>query len=218
MPSGNNKEAHSFGDSKRGAVAPLFIVNALICVNGYGDCKNNNAAMAFLQPYVSLPGYLKRFTIVSFWKFHVRIHDISADDATPFLHSHPFNYLSVVLRGGYTEQHESGERTHRRFSIILHSNKFFHRIVDVKEGTKTLFVTWGKYDWGLKKATIDAPQDAWIEYAPGVYQRTLSGKTSFAKFDTYWFRSSDSPISAMMETRPSINQTEPGVLFMELSS
>ncbi len=167
---------------------------------------------AITKPYASLPGYMTRRTLVKIGRLHIRIHVLHSDDATPFLHNHPFNYCSLLLTGGYTEECEEGKnRRVKKNSLIIHSHKFFHRIKNVEPGTITLFCTWETNSgWDLKRAKIKDSAVAWIEHKSGVYSRTLSGVTQYSKFDGWWFKGRSSVTAAMAETAPSINQTATG--------
>lgn len=97
-----------------------------------------------IKPYTHIVGYLHRWTILRIGAFHARIHDILSIDQTPFLHNHPFWYISIILRGGYTEQVEAADgtlmvKTHRVGSVISRKDGTYHRIIAVQPGTKTLF-------------------------------------------------------------------------------
>lgn len=163
--------------------------------------------MKFLKSYFPLKNYLERWTIFRFGRLHARLHEIKSDDATPFLHSHPFSYISIILRGKYTEVLESKEINHKRFSIIFRSSKTFHRIINVDPNTITLFIalTTKSNKWELKKTNIVV--DGWKSYKAGVYIRLINGKHMYSKFDEFWFRGCDSVEKALLENRPSIDQT-----------
>lgn len=163
--------------------------------------------MRFLKSYSPLKNYLERWTLFKVHRLHVRLHEIKSDDATPFLHSHPFSYISIILRGKYTETLETKELSHKRFSIICRSSKTFHRIINVDPNTVTLFIAISTKNntWELKKANIDI--EGWETYKHGLYVRNINGKTIYSKFDEFWFRGSDNEETAIMEIRPSIDQT-----------
>lgn len=109
-----------------------------------------------LKPYKHLKGYLHRWTFFESKKFHFRIHHILSEYKTPFLHNHPFSYLSIIISGGYEEVYEKNgkliKKKNKKFSWIWRSHKTFHRITNVKPNTKTLFFTLkSPMDWTLKK-------------------------------------------------------------------
>lgn len=165
----------------------------------------------FFTPYKHLVGYLERWSIVKIDRLHVRIHHIKRNDATPYLHSHPFSYLSFVFSGGYVEDVEGKEVVRKRFSVALRSNKTFHRIKSVEPQTKTLFITWkSKEPWALRHSGEQV--EGWIHYPKGVYKRTLWGKEYFCKFDGYWYEGKATYLEALLSNRPSIDQTSHGEL------
>lgn len=48
--------------------------------------------------------YLRRWWLVKTPVGGVALHRMTAPDARPTLHDHPFSFLSIVLRGGYYER------------------------------------------------------------------------------------------------------------------
>lgn len=63
---------------------------------------------AFMQRFVvpdfdSDEDYLRRLRIVQTPWFGVYLHRIGTPDSRPTLHDHPWNFVSIVLRGGYWE-------------------------------------------------------------------------------------------------------------------
>lgn len=109
----------------------------------------------------------------------VRVHRILTPDATPFLHDHPFGYLSLVVRGGYTEQVRtaSGELLtirHRAGALIFRSAGTAHRITTVAPGCLTLFFAWHLrkpgQGWSLyRHAEVTAP-DEYQDWPDGLYR------------------------------------------------
>lgn len=159
-----------------------------------------------LKPYKHLNGYLERWTVLKIGRLHVRLHDIKRNDATPFLHNHPFHYLSFIISGGYTENLDGKFITRRRFSLAFRSDKTYHRIVSVQPKTKTIFFTWKtNTKWDLKPSKEKT--DDWVDYEPGLYIRTLWDKPRYCKFDKYWFEGKSSKQEALASNRPSIDQT-----------
>src|SRR5665213_1215401 len=98
---------------------------------------------------------LQRFDI------SVRVHEILRSDIGNDSHDHPFNYLTIILRGGYFEQvfDDDGElisqHWHGPGSVLWRPKKTWHRL-DVPEGTSTwtLFITDKKENgvWGYNVA------------------------------------------------------------------
>lgn len=55
------------------------------------------------NPYRHLDGYMERYWLLRTRWLSCRLHVILASDDDRALHDHPWNYATVVLRGGYTE-------------------------------------------------------------------------------------------------------------------
>ncbi len=166
-----------------------------------------------MKPYKHLKGYLERFTLFRYGRLHFRIHHILSADQTPFLHTHPFHYISIILSGGYTEYFDGKTHEHTVGSVIVRKNTDPHRILSVQNGTKTLFLTWvtPEYHWEFKGRY--GASDGWIDLPRGIYKRTLYGVDKFSKFDVYWHKSSDSVSGAASETNPSIDQQTKGTFI-----
>ena len=169
--------------------------------------------MICFKPYISLKGYLERFTLFAFGRLHIRIHDIKSADQTPFTHTHPFHYCSIILSGGYVEWLNGKETLHKAGSMLFRRNTTHHRIQSVLQGTRTLFIAWGtpKYQWTFSEAPV-ASYGVLEGIPKGVYKRTLSGVERYSKFDLYWHLSSDTIEGAWAQTKPSINQQTSGIL------
>lgn len=101
-----------------------------------------------------IKGYMKRFLIKSPWGC-LRFHRILRADAGRDLHDHPFDFTSVILWGGYTEEMErlNGDRVKRNFrrgEIVRREAEQAHTLSAVLPGTLT-FVIGGKKrkEWGF---------------------------------------------------------------------
>ena len=159
-----------------------------------------------LKPYLSLKNYLERRTILKVGKLHIRLHNIKSEDITPFLHSHPFSYISIILKGSYIETLESGDYKRNKFNILFRKYNTYHRLKSVNPNTLTLFIAWTTKDnkWSFKDTGEKTTK--WTTYPKGVYLRQFKTRKRYCKFDKYWYKSSDCPLKALVETQPSINQ------------
>lgn len=173
-----------------------------------------------MKEYSHLPNFLKRWTVLHIGRLHIRIHHITASDGTPFLHTHPFHYISCIVSGGYSEQllTKSGEiqvKHHGRGSVLFRGAKTFHRILSCRSA-KTFIITFGlkKPEWQLMRHdSVATPLEYKIPESKGVYTRSINGKTYFALFDSFWRVGKESYDDACKETKPSIHQCGPwGVL------
>lgn len=123
--------------------------------------------------------YLTRLHV---WKtpwFAIDVHWIHKPDPEPYLHDHPVTFLSIILRGGYTEIRGEREanglfnyRTHNWFNFIRASKDDRHTIIAVKPGTVTLcFMGPKTREWGFHngktwlhwKAYYTLQREGWIE-------------------------------------------------------
>ncbi len=163
--------------------------------------------LIFFKKYTSIPKYLERFTILKIFKLHIRIHRILSEDKTVFYHNHPFNFLSIILNGGYTEEVLIGDtvitKIHNRFHFIFRNKNTYHKIKSIKPNTKTLFFAIGNdKKWHLKSIDpiINRPED-------GIYKRIINDKKVFSKCnDGMFYIGSDNINEAMRECRMSIFQ------------
>jgi hypothetical protein len=84
--------------------------------------------------------YLTRLRIVQTPLFGLYLHRISGPDPDTYMHDHPWNFWSLVLRGGYTEQvpeaqgmapwrykHEVKRRLSYKRAEDLHAIRRLHR-------------------------------------------------------------------------------------------
>lgn len=164
-----------------------------------------------VKPYNHLPTYLHRWQVFQLGRLKVRVHDILTADETPFLHTHPFNYVSVVLSGGYTEQllcdGNLVERSYKTGSVITHTNKTYHRISAVLPNTKTLFFAWdttnGEQGWSLiRHPNIETPPQ-YIDVPDGVF---WVGKGFRKRANGMWYALRNTAESAKQCDRLSIHQ------------
>ena len=163
--------------------------------------------MILFKKYRSIPKYLERFTILKLFNFHIRIHKILSEDKTPFYHNHPFNFLSIILSGGYTEEYLSGDKIitkkHKKFNFILRNKTTYHKITSVKPNTKTLFFALGNTkNWHLKSISpvVNRPKD-------GIYIRVINNKEVFTKCNNgMYYIGSYNIDDAVKETRLSVYQ------------
>ena len=123
-------------------------------------------------------GYITRFHLVMTPWFAVMLHWIHKPDQEPDTHDHPVTFLSIILRGGYTELRPISKEIvpanlvypaknenvwqalrHNWFNFIKASESVHHRILSVKPNTLTLcFVGPKTREWGFHT------KDGWIHY------------------------------------------------------
>lgn len=112
-----------------------------------------------------LKNYLTRWRIVQTPFFAIYLHKIEAPDSRPTLHNHPWNFLSIVLRGGYTEvtsygivgmmmndRRTVGVREHRHirgFNLKRASDAHYIASLDRNPTWTLMLVGRHKQEWGF---------------------------------------------------------------------
>ncbi len=158
--------------------------------------------MILFKKYRSIHGFLNRFTILKIGTLHIRIHNIESEDKTTLYHTHPFDYISIVLSGGYIEKIKDFPIAKRGlFSVAYRGHNVFHKIISIKPNTKTLFISFGKYQW----FAVDE-NNKWYNDC-GVYTRMVNGRELFCKKKGgVWYIGNLSIDKAVEESRASIYQ------------
>jgi len=116
--------------------------------------------------------YLRRIRIIQTPWFALYLHHIMEEDHDPDPHDHPFNFWSIVLRGGYMEtitydrprvSYLGGALGNwKALSFHKMSKHDFHRIVKILPNTWTLiFVGRRTKDWGY---LVDGRVVQWQQY------------------------------------------------------
>ena len=124
--------------------------------------KRGHWAFAHIERIVGIDGapYLTRLRVVQTPFGGLYLHRIHREDWDRHLHSHPWAFASVVLRGGYREEvcwnSASGEynlsrpATQRPLRPRIMRRDVIHRIVSVKPNTWTLVLVGRRRDdWGF---------------------------------------------------------------------
>lgn len=169
--------------------------------------------MSFLSVYGHIPGYLHRWKMFGFGRLMVRVHHILDIDETPFLHSHPFSYVSIVFKGGYTERLQLKDGSlkvikRRIGSVAFRSAKQFHRIESIHgNACKTLFFSWkfksGGLGWSLFRHPEAIASDRYRDALDGLYEF----KDGFRKrLNGVWFQKKNTRHEAQSCALISIHQ------------
>lgn len=165
-----------------------------------------------MKAHQHLLGYLHRWTVCKIGKLHVRLHHLLTPDGTPFLHSHPFWYVSFIFEGGYSEQVLVDGRlvgkSHTAPALIFRHPSTYHRISTVDPVCKTICFTWLSHGWDLLTHPEIAPPAGYhVPSAPGVYQRIINGRSVYSKFDGgVWWVGKRLMVDAAESTQLSIHQ------------
>lgn len=91
--------------------------------------------------------YFQRFAIFEIQNFaSLYIHKIYKADKDKHLHTHPWNFASVILKGSYVEQTDDAFRLKSPGTFSFAGRHFFHKIWEIKSGPViSLFFVYGKY-------------------------------------------------------------------------
>ncbi len=105
----------------------------------------------------SFKGEVSRLFMRRFYLFYlppflrVCVHKIAGPD-TEYPHSHPWSYVSIVLKGRHFEHLETGSILRKPFSIAIRKHSTFHRLEPVDGPSWTLiFMGPRRHAWGFLK-------------------------------------------------------------------
>lgn len=108
--------------------------------------------------------YMGRWGLFETRWLSARVHHIASADDDRALHDHPWNFVSLVLSGGYTELRPDSIEPHwcrmvgldweyasgferRAGSIAFRRATDRHRVMEVQPGTYTLFIYGSTVQW-----------------------------------------------------------------------
>jgi hypothetical protein len=116
-------------------------------------------------PYFHLDGYMNRWWIGNGRR--ARIHEILRSDNDRHLHDHPWDYTTIILRGGYIEHHTDGSTLWCPEGTVLNRRAEDAHKLELPHGPViTLFIMGPKRQgWGFLTENGKVP---WREYLPDV--------------------------------------------------
>ena len=90
-------------------------------------------------------GQLERLHIIKMPWFAICLHWLNTPDPEPWEHDHPVAFLSLIVRGSYTETRDGKTYRRRWFNFLRSTDR--HRIIEA--GAVTLCLMGPKVrDWG----------------------------------------------------------------------
>ena len=119
--------------------------------------------------------YMVRWRLIQTPYFGIYLHKFLRGDADPFVHDHPWAFISFVLRGGYTEMvrnnftHEINPRHVKRVNVKRRDDAHFVGALD-RVPTWTLVFrgrqrrTWGFWIPTYAPHSPEVPRQTWIEF------------------------------------------------------
>lgn len=96
--------------------------------------------------------HFRRWQLLKTRWFSIYIHGIYAADQDKHLHNHPWDYKSLVLKGSYIEETNSGINTLQFGTITYRNGKDYHKIKTLlTKSVYTLFIVSPvKRIWGYQ--------------------------------------------------------------------
>lgn len=97
---------------------------------------------------------MERWRLIQTPWFGIYVHFVYREDLDPVQHDHPWRFVHMVLRGGYTEEYDGrtfgATRTLRPFRPGYFPTDAIHRITTVKPNTVSLVLVGKKRRvWGF---------------------------------------------------------------------
>lgn len=92
--------------------------------------------------------YAYRWTF-NFWFFAIRVHQWLKTEDRRYMHDHPWNFITLVLKGGYVDVTETGRDALKIFSVRYRPATHKH-YVEVNEGGCVTILLTGPVirNWG----------------------------------------------------------------------
>jgi hypothetical protein len=107
--------------------------------------------------------YITRLHILKTPWFAVCLHWFHKPDPEPYQHDHPVTFLSLILRGWYTEWRNEGVVRHNWYNWIRATPADRHTIIRVAPRTLTLcFMGPKTREWGFHLTDRDGRPTGWI--------------------------------------------------------
>lgn len=105
-------------------------------------------------PYFPIGPYMDRWWLFRTPWLNARIHKINLSDSDRDLHDHPWDYCTIILRGGYCEVTKDAVRWYGKGSVLFRKAESLHRLVILDgQPAYTLFIHRHKRrNWGFATA------------------------------------------------------------------
>ena len=107
--------------------------------------------------------YMRRYHLKYSKLTSIRFHHILASDPQRDLHNHPWDFISVILSGGYTEHTPDGSIRYDAPCVIRRPAEQFHRLE--LDGDAWTYVVTGrvKQRWGFQTDRGWIPHDQYAQ-------------------------------------------------------
>ncbi len=93
-----------------------------------------------------------RYDIIKTRWFRIFVHNLIAVDAHDSCHNHPWNFVALILKGGYSEYtFETGWVWRPAGSLLRRPAAWAHNVTTKPAGMWSLVITGPKaFEWGFK--------------------------------------------------------------------
>ena len=97
--------------------------------------------------------YMYRWRLIRTPWFGLYLHKVVRDDSDRDLHDHPFDFISLVLSGGYLEEFADGTTLHRRpWTVVRRQAERLHRVMLTESRRPAWTLVWlgsHRREWGF---------------------------------------------------------------------
>lgn len=110
-----------------------------------------NKLFPLVKEIVSKTGvvHFRRWAILEKPRLRIYLHQILEKDQDAHEHDHPWNFCSIILKGGYTESSMGKMTRTTPGKILFKSHCIPHKIAELHSPTWTLVIAWGeRKEWG----------------------------------------------------------------------
>lgn len=101
--------------------------------------------------------HFQRFAIFQSRLFNIYLHKIWIEDRQPDIHNHPWNFLGIILKGGYVEYTPTKTNTRKPGAVFWGNRKQYHKVLRLLDKPNvSLFFTFGEHKpWGYQKNMVN---------------------------------------------------------------
>lgn len=134
-----------------------------------------------------------RYRLFSCPWLRLYIHKICQADEDAHKHTHPWNFYSLILRGGYYEEWSeepawqiTKAAYYPRGSLVHHNRSDSHKIIRINGPVWTMVFSYGAYkDWGYRVWSNETRSNSkWMEQT--VYRKMKNWVTDYKPFNFKW--------------------------------
>lgn len=114
--------------------------------------------------------YLTRYRLIQTPAFAIYLHKFYRADSDPYVHDHPWSFVSFVLRGGYEEMrrnnntHIVAPRRIRWVNVMRRDDAHYVAELFRVPTWTLLFVGRRRRTWGFYVPVAPAPNQLWVEF------------------------------------------------------